>query len=376
MSEHEEQARRMSHHARLRADIQSTRALALWKDYTVDFVKDASPISEEQHDFLFDRGFTPEKWDLYGFDQNDPDEYLSDVQRSLTRWLNGPYDMVFNNKILFTQVFSGLARVPETVAVWRSKRMIPYGPLWEQVRQGQAGNGLRLVAKPVGGGGGNNIYFLTCGPDEIKVESNIEGDRVQRFSPVHIDSLFAGARVPFIINRYLPQGSFSASLYPRTVNTIRALVIRDPETLQPHLVRAVQRIGTSESYPIDNFTFGGLSCPIDLESGELGEGVSGGGRLAGIFQREHPDTGMPLVGAKIPNWHDIKEGLLELFVQLPYLNYCGFDVVSQDDGFGIIEGNSYSQVRLFQMHAPLLTDPIYRRFLRHYGILQDLRDTL
>lgn len=361
----------LSHHARLRADIRSTRALALWKDYTVDFASDASEVTEAQHDFLFDRGFTPEKWQLYGFDHNNPDEYLSDVQRSLTRWLNGPYDMVFNNKILFTQVFSGLARVPEMVAVWRNKRLIPYGPLWEQVRASRAGNGVRLVAKPVGGGGGNNIYFLTCHEDRIEVESNIEGEKVRRLQPARIDSLFADARVPFIVNRYLPQGAFSAALYPRTVNTIRALVIRDPDTLLPHLVRAVQRIGTSESYPIDNFTFGGLSCPIDLETGELGEGVSGGGRLVGVFQQRHPDTGAPLAGTRVPNWEQIKAGLLELFVQLPYLSYCGFDVVSQDDGFGIIEGNSYSQVRLFQTHAPLLTDPVYRRFLRHHGILQD-----
>src|SRR5690606_18742139 len=103
------------HHLRLRSRDQDLRALALWKDYTVEFVRDSSPVDDDRLEYLFDRGFTPEKWDLYRFDENDPELYLSDWQRSLTRFMNGPYDVVFNNKILFTQVFSGLVKLARTV---------------------------------------------------------------------------------------------------------------------------------------------------------------------------------------------------------------------------------------------------------------------
>lgn len=358
------------HHLRAVAALDSELNRRLWKNFTRDFAADPEPITAVQRDYLYRHGFTPEKWNLYRLYERDPALFISDVERDRTRGANGPFDIVFNNKILFTQVFANYCRVPGVAAVWRDGRMIPYGDLWARVKEGRLPEPIRLVAKPIGGGGGGSIYFLSCDNNAITVESNDHTRKRRRFRPAEIERLFADARVPFLINEFIIQGEYSRQLYPLAVNTMRVLVIRDPETLQPHVVRAVQRMGTADSYPIDNFSYGGLSAAIDLETGELGQAVAAAGPYARQFLDHHPDTLEPIKGKIVPNWHKMMEDVKALFLRMPYITYCGFDLVVQDDGFSVIEGNSFSQVRLFQMHQPLLTDPLYRKFLAHLGIYQ------
>ncbi|RFA28001.1 hypothetical protein CAI21_13885 [Alkalilimnicola ehrlichii] len=257
---------------------------------------------------------------MYTFDRDDPECFLSDLQRWMTQLINGKFAVVFNNKVLFTQVFRNFCRIPEIVAIWRSERVIPYSPVWNQIKSGQLEEPVRLVAKPLGGGGGGNIYFIRAGRQSVVVESNDpEAARRRRYPPAEIDSLFEGKRVPFMVTEYIEQGSFSKALFPLTVNTLRILVVRDPETLEPHIVRAVLRVGTSASYPIDNFSYGGLSVAIDLASGVLGKAVAAAGPYAGRNIEQHPDTGERLQGLAIPNWREITERVRYLFCAFPIL---------------------------------------------------------
>jgi hypothetical protein len=359
----------LSHHHLLMRNLEEEGSLSHLKRFTRDFAADPRMITDDQCAFLFERGFTPEKWSYYDFDKNKPDHYLSDVQRWLTQRINGEFAIVFNNKVLFTQVFKNFANVPAIVAIWRSGRVIVYDPIWERIKRGEAPEGLRYVAKPLGGGGGGSIYFIRVGRNNVVVECNDDEVEKRRTLPLaEIDRIFENARVPFIITEFIKQGEFTFKLFPLTVNTMRVLVIRDPETLQPHIVRAVQRIGTSESYPIDNFSYGGLSAAIDMDTGELGSAVAAAGAKANIHMDHHPDTGEPIAGRFVPGWHKIMEQVREFFLQMPYIQYCGFDLILRDDDFVVLEGNSFSQVRLFQMHAPLLTDRVYCKLLKKHGI--------
>ncbi|NDL70388.1 sugar-transfer associated ATP-grasp domain-containing protein [Vreelandella alkaliphila] len=357
------------HHKQLMESLQETDQLGLLKRFTLDFHADPDldTLSEEEARFFYERGFLPEKARLYGLNRDNIDTYLSDVQRWLTRLVNGPYSVVFNNKILFDQVFGQYCNVPRTVAVCRQGRVIPHTDLWQQIEAGQAGP-LMLVAKPLGGGGGGSVYFIRIDKRHAVVETN---DAINPRFSVKTEALgevFSRQRVPFIINEYVQQGEFSKRMYPLTVNTVRALVVRDATTGEPYLVRAVLRVGNSESYPIDNFSLGGLSIEVNKETGELGHAVAAAGRFTGQRWATHPDTGEKITGAYIPNWQEHKNKLLTLFNKLPYLKYCGFDLILQDDDFVVLEGNSYSQVRLFQMHEPLLLDKGYINFLVKKGL--------
>ncbi|MBF8223903.1 sugar-transfer associated ATP-grasp domain-containing protein [Halomonas sp. 328] len=358
------------HHRLFMANLSGTEALALHKRFTLDFHADPDleKITAEQAEFLYERGFLPEKIRLYGLGPDNVDLYLSDVQRWLTRLVNGSYSVVFNNKILFDQVFGKHCQVPRTIATFRNGRVVTHGKTWERVASGQS-EPMILVAKPLGGGGGGGIYFIRIDKQHAVVETNDE--KAPRFTVKceQLGEMFGQQRVPFIVNEYVQQGDFSRRLYPLTVNTVRVLVVRDATTGKPYVVRAVLRVGNSESYPIDNFSLGGLSIEIDRETGRLGSAVAAAGKYSGKRWEEHPDTGEWIKGGFVPDWKAHMQALCDLFNKLPYLSYCGFDLILCDDGFVVLEGNSYSQVRLFQMHKPLLTDKGYVDFLEKNGLL-------
>lgn len=360
------------HHHRFMASLQQPEQLTLLKRFTQDFHADPdlAMLTDHEANFFYERGFLPEKKRLYGIEVNDirsVDNYLSDVQRWLTRLVNGPYSIVFNNKILFDQVFGRFTQVPRTIAISNNGRMVPYSPLWGQVERGEAGP-LILVAKPLGGGGGGSIYFIRVEKRHVVVETNDADNRRFSIKSEALREMFTRQRVPFIINEYVEQGEFSRRLYPLTVNTVRVLIVRDVHSGEPHIVRAVLRVGNSESYPIDNFSMGGLSVEIDLESGQLGRAVAAEGRFSGMALHDHPDTGEALTGTCIPLWSEHMSKLKVLFTKLPYLKYCGFDLILRDEDFIVLEGNSYSQVRLFQMHKPLLENVVYKKFLIAEGL--------
>ncbi|MDN3557469.1 sugar-transfer associated ATP-grasp domain-containing protein [Halomonas maura] len=358
------------HHRHFMANLSGVERLSLLKRFTLDFHADPDlgKISEEQAEFLYERGFLPEKIRLYGLNRDNIDLYLSDVQRWLTRLVNGPYSIVFNNKVLFTQVFGRYCRVPGIIAIFRNGRAIPYCELWDRIISGQD-SGRMMVAKPLGGGGGGSVYFIRTDRHHAVIETNDEEGARVVVKVSELAEVLAAQEVPFILNDYIQQGDFTQALFPLTVNTLRVLVIRHPVTRKGQVIRAVQRIGTSESYPIDNFSLGGLSAEINLANGELSHAVAAEGKHAGKRWESHPDTGEKISEKRVPHWEDIKEDICRLFENLPYIKYCGFDLIIDDDGFIVLEGNSYSQVRLFQMSSPLLDNQVLVDFYKSEGLL-------
>mgnify|MGYP003319580637 CR=1 FL=1 len=67
----------------------------------------------------------------------------------------------------------------------------------------------------------------------------------------------------------MEQHHYSSDIYDKTVNTIRFITLRDPETHKFKVFFAVQRVGTKETIPVDNGSRGGLVSKIDLETGDI-----------------------------------------------------------------------------------------------------------
>ena len=150
----------------------------------------------------------------------------------------------------------------------------------------------------------------------------------------------------WIICQNVEQGEFSRGLYDRTANTIRMITVRDIHTQQFRIMFAVQRIGTSETIPVDNGSRGGLVCNIDLETGMLSEARS----LHSLEVHEcHPDSGTQLKGAVIPEWNRIKQQILKVAAKFPYMYFIAWDLVLTDSGICIIEANASSGVNIIQL---------------------------
>lgn len=316
---------------------------------------------------MWRRGFLGESLAIYGLDRNDPAAYVTDFQRHVrTPDLNGRYRFVLQDKLLFGRLMQSFPAhaVPSFGVIHRGRMRFVRGSdrnaatyLRTLLRSHPA-----LVVKPLAGGGGEQIRILRRDGDGLLVNE-------KPLSASGLERLVAGMRQN-LVTPFIEQRTELATLYPRTANTLRLLSMWEPETGEPFLAAAVQRIGRAACYPADNWTQGGLSARVELDSGVLGPGVShpaADGRLA--WHDSHPDSGAAIAGFALPDWEAIHARMLEICRSLPFLTYVGWDLILTEDGFKILEGNHYPDLNLMQVHRPLLSDSRVRRFYESQGVI-------
>lgn len=317
----------------------------------------------------FVRGFSPRAFTLYELDRNDPMLYLSDYG-SLVRsvGVNAQYDFIINNKLIAWTLLTGLSiPAPSLLGVIEKGRLRAYpecpGPvrltLQELLQQHR-----KLVLKPVRGLKGLGVIFLEQTEARITLNgSPLTGEQLQ----TKIQELDG-----FIVTEFVAQAAYARRFYPRTTNTVRLLTVWDSTRDQPFVASAVQRIGTSRSFPVDNWRAGqgGLSASVNLATGELGPGASmnPNGRL--LWCDSHPETGQRIAGEVIPGWVTVTEGVLAAATRLFFAPLIGWDVVVCEEGFSVLEINGKPGVWALQSHQPLLADPRVRRFYREHGVIR------
>ena len=225
-------------------------------------------------------------------------------------------------------------------------------------------HGKRLVLKPIEGSHGDGIMLLEkSGKDfivnEERFESSKFSERIAGFSN-------------YIVTEFIHQSDFSARLFPKTVNTIRVITCWDYEQDTPFIAQAVQRIGTSFSYPVDNFKagYGGLVAPVDLETGMLGKAVQSSINAKISRHSRHPEIDSPIEGITVANWAEIKRSILTYAGKLPFAPCIGWDLVPTDSGFCVIEANSTPGMPVLQVHGPLLASPGIHRFFQYHKIVR------
>lgn len=315
------------------------------------------------------RGFLSRSAVLYDFDRYDYEEFLTDYQRYVrTRGINGRFGYALDNKLMLYGVLSGFSdRLPELHGIiddgtFRSISLTgergPTRPAIEWAEELDVGE--TVVVKWVLGGGGNNV--LLCTPTEEGYRVN--GESVSR---ADLRERLAGME-DYIATGFSQQAEYAETFYPEATNTVRAVTMWDTERDEPFIARAIHRIGTGKTKPMDNWSQGALGALID-ESGKIGECVTYpfDGELT--WRETHPDTGARIAGTRIPGWEQVREGLLDVADSVPYLPYVGWDLVITGDGeFEIIEANNYPGMKSLQVHGPLCADERVERFYREHGV--------
>lgn len=315
-------------------------------------------------------GFLSESYVVYGLDRNNPKEYLTDAQRFLrTTRINGEFALGLDNKVFFSRLFPS----------WRSRTVLDYymikrGVVFQLAPEAPGGGAdgvcellqfkRKLILKPYHSGGGKDIRLLEW--DEESGGFKING-------VVHDRESFKGFLTKAngsLICEFVEQAEYSKRIFPGSVNTIRILTMWDDEIGEPFIAIAVHRFGSKATAPVDNWTQGGISARVDLETGVLGRGAAfpKTGRIEWLSC--HPDTGEAIEGVAIPGWDAIREGALAFAREAPFFPYVGWDVIVTADGCKILEGNRFSDVNLLQIHGPLLRDERVRRFYEKHGILK------
>lgn len=205
-----------------------------------------------------------------------------------------------------------------------------------------------VFLKPISGAGGKSC-FVARNPEEIPDTGT------------------------YIIENSAEPHPYALRIFPHSINTIRVFTLKD-EHNEPFIVGASHRFGGQANSPIDNFSKGGISCGIDMETGILRSGVSNPGAHATILHSCHPVTKVDLAGTQIPFWEEVKKLALDLACYFGDLNYAGWDIYVSPEGPMVIEGNGgTANPNLIQVHSPLLGSNRVRNQLYKFGMISKKR---
>ena len=311
-------------------------------------------------------GFLTESYVRYGLTSANVHEYVSDIARSLrTPKINGRFAEALNNKLVFSRMIASYGvRTPEYYGVISGGEVRPIGTeldlrsVDDVLEACLAGS--EFVVKPRSGGSGVEVVCVT----------RRDGGVAINHAPFRLDDVRALlSRIESgVVTERIRQHPYADAVFPYSTNSIRVLTMWDPETDEPFIPFAGHRFGRPASVPTDNCSRGGIAVLVDVDRGVLVRGHSGHAAGEDLWYEEHPDTGARLAGLRLPNWKLVTSRLLELCREMSYIPYVGWDIVLTDDGFCVLEGNSYPDLG-HQVFFPLLIDPRVRRFYEAHGVI-------
>lgn len=311
------------------------------------------------------KGFSVNEYVWYGLEHNDCAEYISEFERLKSREINGDYKFILDNKLVFEEVFGQYTRVPRNFA-----RIVDgevYGLHGLDIDEGNfvefVRNAGKTILKWTDRGGGIGTYLF----------ENRDGTLLINGAEAVDEQLheIRNRKGEALLCEYMEQSDFSASLYPHTTNTIRIVCARKKGEKNSAIIAAIQRIGCQASIPVDNVSYGGMTCGIDLETGSLSHAIAKLGKMENRLKKFdcHPDTGMPISGKVIPGWENLKKEIVELTDRVPYLNFVAWDILLTQEGYCIIEGNASSGCGIFQMERGVRND-LLGDIYRSYGVIR------
>jgi hypothetical protein len=343
-----------------------TEAVDSITDYLNLILSDPRPpgVSIAQALTLHLAGYRAEKHYLYDVKRNRNKGYLSDVQRwKARRSINKRYNILLDDKILATKLLSPYILVPEILAFIRrgqAHNINGEALEWRALAETLIRVGT-VLSKPTLGAGGRDIRKVSCQNSSW----SLNGEKVTERDILD----YLKGLDNFVLSRFVEQDEYGVRLYPHTTNTIRLLTIREPASRAVIAPAAVHRIGTRATIPVDSFSKGGISAPINIDTGELGCGARKGAldRVPDPVS-VHPDTGAPITGVHVPRWDSIKQSVIHAHSTLPQLNLIAWDLVLTRDGPCAIEANASTDFGVFQVHGPMPPKGVLRSFYKHYGV--------
>ena len=213
---------------------------------------------------------------------------------------------VFHDKVRFLKTFSPLIH-----RWWALARTMTLNQFKDKL------SSFDIIAKPVAGTRGEGIQKITKGG--IK----------------NLDTLFARLQDDnYLLEECIEECSELSEFHPSSLNTIRVVTISNGDNFR--VFGALFRMGAHGSV-IDNTHAGGIYAPINVENGVI--------EIDAIDAQNnhypnHPDSGKPIKGFKIPGWERIVETCRMASRTIPNIHFAGWDMcITKSGEIEIIEGN-------------------------------------
>jgi len=350
----------------MHAQIKSVRTKRM-RDRIVNAHHD---VQKYNVDKVFDArkyGFNMSESASYKLNEENYKEYISTWESYQPRLANTPYSIISDDKLIFSLVMGSVVDVPTVYAFildGKVEALSGYDITNENLYDFFVANNGGVLKDREGYDGFGIYVFNTNGTVLIS-----KGKIISKFE---FDTIVSNAKNT-IAQKRIVQGSFENNIFDGSINTVRMISIKKKDSNEHEVVGAVQRIGTKRSAPMDNFSQGGGSAMIDLETGELSSMTcmdSFDEKGERIFYDKHPDTGAQIKGEKIPHWDLVKETIVKITRKLPLYNFIAWDIAITDDGIAIIETNMKSSLRVFQVHGGLKNKHLGQKY-REYGYIKD-----
>gem|GEM_PF-4609382 len=299
--------------------------------------------------YLVFNGFTPNKGYLYDFKKYGYKNFVKDTTRYFKHVrINSSFQNLFRDKyVTYLWLTKYLGKVAPVSALIEKGQCHPLNgePLTELLKPGS-----KFVMKPRMGWGGRDVHIL-----EVK-----DGEVWMNGKKTLPEKAFKGLN-NYILAPYIYQHTYAASVYPKSLNTIRFLTCVLNDEVYP--LEAIHRFGSSTTGNVDNFSQGGISARIDIPSGIIIQAYAFDKKTNQKVKVDfHPDTKHKITGLTVPFWEEIRKEITALHRKIKFIRYIGWDIAITAEGFKIVEANHVSDVDVFQIHEPLLLNEAGRKF--------------
>lgn len=170
----------------------------------------------------------------------------------------------------------------------------------------------------------------------------------------------------FIIQKQLRQHPIMDSVNPSCVNTVRIDTFIGGDG-KAEVMSAYLRLGINGSH-VDNISAGGLSVPVDIETGRLNKfGYLGSSENWTILPEEHPDTLTRFEDITIPFFDKVKVLVCRMALLVPELRLLGWDIAIGETGPVFIEGNTfYDMSGVDRNYGGYRKNPVFKKAIEEY----------
>jgi hypothetical protein len=273
---------------------------------------------------------------------------------------------ILNNKIFFGQLISSIIDSPKILCFVYKGKVLPYIDS-KIISFDYFLDYLKLeksfILKPIDNDGGVGVVKVEYNDNGLLWNNNFITIKQFKNKVSELDNYF--------ISETIKQHDYSNNLYSESVNTVRLLTMIDPLTKKPFIGACAHRIGNDTSKPVDNCAKGGYTAWVDVNTGLIGKAVNT--KYKGVtpqFYFKHPDSNNPIEGVQIPFFEELKEQAFLLHDRLSFIEYIGWDfVLGIDNNWIVIEGNDCADLKLHQVHEPLLRNNNVKEFYSYHKII-------
>lgn len=315
----------------------------------------------------FIRGFKATTIDFCGIDKNNYKDFISDYEFHKGHPWNGAYSGIIDNKIYLPFLFKNYGEYIPNFYYYKDE----YGflPLSNETCKSRINTQefLNFLKKE------KHIVlkhtYSEVGRGFILLDYE-DADRY-RINDKYIDeddliSLLDSLR-DYIIQEYIVQHDAVAKINPSSLNTLRLLLVWNPNLNSFVVGRCFQRFGCNGNV-VDNLGSGnGILVYVDPISGRYCNygvmNIHGEGDTF-VENIKHPNSGYLFDGNEVVNYSIIQERVIEIFNTISFLKFVALDVAITDDGFKIIETNSYPDPAVAQYKYGFKADPNFSILLK------------